>query len=80
MSDEINAGFTVKEMLVRLETKVDVILADHETRLRRVEERDAQQDGNFTNREKFGAKVLALGATFIALAGVVSQAVYYATH
>lgn len=78
MAEEINgAGFTVKEMLVRVETKVDMVLADHEQRLRRIENNDAVIAGETTKSDKISAKMVAWTAIGITTLAALSQIVYY---
>lgn len=69
MSEDHSAGFTVKEMLVRVETKVDVVLADHEARIRRLEEEAAQEAGEDTFARRNSASIIAWAAICLAGAG-----------
>lgn len=42
---DLEAGFTVKEMIIRLDAKMDHVIADHEARLRLLEKVDNQNSG-----------------------------------
>lgn len=77
--DEMNAGFTVKEMLVRVEAKVDVILADHEARLRKIENSDALAEGGSNNNSANRARVVAWFASLAAV-GQIAYDLFYFTH
>ena len=75
MAEDYNgAGFTVKEMLVRLETKVDIVLADHEDRLRRIEQNDAITEGESTKSKSANASLLAWSAIAITTLGILVNA------
>lgn len=77
MAEDYNgAGFTVKEMLVRLETKVDVILADHEARIRKIEATDAEAAGESTRSGKLSASLLSWAAIALALLGNASTIIW----
>ena len=42
------AGFTTKEMIVRLDAKLDHVIADHETRIRSLEATRSEGEGEST--------------------------------
>ena len=71
MADD--AGFTVKEMLIRLDTKVDIVLADHEARLRALEKEANESSANDVSSEKLSAKRVSWAAITAALGGWVVQ-------
>jgi hypothetical protein len=73
MSDDNTAGFTVKEMLVRVEAKVDVILADHEQRLRSLEEEKNQEKGSDSSMNRISSKWLSWAAILVAAASVATN-------
>lgn len=73
MAEDNSAGFTVKEMLVRVEAKMDVVLADHEHRLRVLEANEADREGAANKSEKIGAKAMAWFAVAISFIGAGSN-------
>lgn len=77
MADDGGAGFTVKEMLVRVETKMDIVLADHEARLRKIENSDALNEGADGNKDKISAKLLAWAILGVSVIGGIEQVFYH---
>lgn len=66
MSNNDNgAGYTIKEIVVRLESKVDKVLDDHETRLRSLE--------SDRNQRKGRAALVMSAIAFIAAAASVAS-------
>lgn len=74
--DNSGAGFTVKEMLVRLETKMDVILSDHEARIRRIEASDALAEGSSNTSDRLSARFVAYMALIATLMGNVGTIIW----
>lgn len=68
MSSNDNAGYTVKEIVIRLEAKVDKIMDDHEKRLRALEGEKNQRVGRgslIMSAIAFIAAAAAVAAVFI---------------
>jgi len=68
-------GFTVKEMLIRLDTKVDLVIADHERRIRALEKEANESSGQDTGSEKLTAKRVSWAAVAAAAASWITQIV-----
>lgn len=64
-----SAGFTVKEIVIRLEAKMDTVIADHEHRLRLLE-----SDNN--ERKGAGAIVMSTLAFMAAIGAVIGAFVH----
>lgn len=65
MTDTYGNGFSTKEVLVRLEQKVDNILADHEERLRDAEGAISRLKGAFVLMTILVPAGLAIALAFV---------------
>ena len=68
-------GFTVKEMIIRLDAKVDHVISDHEARIRALEKESAETSGQDTGTEKLTAKRVSWAAVATAAASWITQIV-----